>query len=572
MGWDGFKEWVLEGSFWAALAVSAFFLALVFMPILFPPKNPPYPIKDRPVSGGVLRMDVPGPIGDLYPFSGASGYSTYAMQMMYNSLCRRADRGGVEPELAEAWESGPDGLEWTFRLRRGVRFHHGREMTAEDVSMSLMTYFRELAPVYLDQILRVETPDPYTVEVVFSRPTGSFLDVAAEIPIVPSECLTPDHDWFNRPVGTGPFRVNSRKGDEEIFLAAFPDFFRGEPHLEGVRISRCDRWQDVWWRIFAEQTDIILEAEPKDRKYYEFSSYLMRTAVSDTVQYHVLLFNQSRPPLDDVRARRALSLAVKRDGLSENVRTGIRPGTRSGERNPEPEDPWLLHAEEYQVIRSLELLESAGWKDRDGDGYLDRAGIPLTLRLVAPAGLTWEQDMIQRVMRDLLRIGVRMEWRFVDQREMLEGILKTRDFDAVFSLVRLNPEQPQSLSNNFHSSGIWNFGGYSNPFVDRILEHLFREPDSRVRGELYAEFVRRITEDQAWMVLGRKQVVSTLSNYFGGFEHIRMSFPKRPRYHEVYLKEGAEPGSFQLLAHERAGHRGFWADKWTPLEILIRTP
>lgn len=188
-----------------------------------------------------LRFPLSGPVHTLDPLRTNFAAESHMIRQLFDTLVRyHARTGVVEPHLAHAWETDPTRTRWTFFLRKGVLFHHGREMTASDVKYSLErpTFF-DLPLLYrwaYEQIERIEVLGPTLLEIVLKTPNELFLAFLAtpRTSIVPRDACERAGDRFGiAPVGTGPFKLTHRD-ETTIVLEAFTAYFKERAHFDRV--------------------------------------------------------------------------------------------------------------------------------------------------------------------------------------------------------------------------------------------------------------------------------------------------------------------------------------------------
>ncbi|WP_058301968.1 ABC transporter substrate-binding protein [Gorillibacterium timonense] len=199
-------------------------------------------VRDGHRRSDMLRFPLPQIIHTLDPakilFSGES----HLVQQLFDGLVRSDSKGGLHPHAAHAWEADSGRTQWTFYLRKGIRFQHGRELTSEDVRYTLDRLIR-LAPhglfswVYRG-IEKMETPDEYTVRIKLDRPNELFpaFLASSRASLVPKDLCEELGDQFGQhPTGTGPYRLAERYGDVWS-LVAFEDYFQGRGFLDRIEV------------------------------------------------------------------------------------------------------------------------------------------------------------------------------------------------------------------------------------------------------------------------------------------------------------------------------------------------
>ena len=291
--------------------------------------------QDKPRYGGELVALVPSepPTYDGHA-EGTFGV-VHPLAPHYNGLLRidPFDRTGtrVVPDVAESWTVAKDGLTYTLKLRRGVKFHDGAEMTSRDVKAS---YDKIVSPPegvrsYRKGAYRaveaVEAPDPYTVRFRLKWPQASFLTLLASPYswIYKADILEKDIRWYERNVlGTGPFKfVEHVKGSHWVSKKN-PDYWdKGKPYLDGYRVLFISASSAQVAAIRAERAHIQFRGFSPAERDSLVAALGPKITVQESPWDCVLLvaMNHERKPFDDKRVRKALTLALDRWDASRNL-------------------------------------------------------------------------------------------------------------------------------------------------------------------------------------------------------------------------------------------------------------
>ncbi len=268
-----------------------------------------------------IGMSAPD-IGQIDPHKATTTQDKPMTGWVFNGLVRfkpgSGDLGGLEPDLAESWEKSADGKEWTFKLRKGVKFHgeYG-EMTAEDVVFSLKRAADPKTSNFsgdYSSFADVVAVDPHTVKITLKNPVPSLLGLVANYHggnIVSKKAVEKLGDDFRlKAVGTGPFMVGEYKPKESVTFVANPNYFRGKPKIERVvyRFIQADAARDLAFE--SGEIDVIYGRQ--DQKWVE--RFKTRDdAVVDTVrpaELSMLHINMSQKPLDNPKVREAIGYAL----------------------------------------------------------------------------------------------------------------------------------------------------------------------------------------------------------------------------------------------------------------------
>ena len=197
-------------------------------------------VRPAHAAANVLRIGISTSLNTLDPMMVTTGDEYIYANLVFNGLARMREDLVVEPDLAESWSFSDDLKRWTFRLRRGVKFHDGQEMVADDVVAS----FRRLldpagtSPVrsQYDMVESVSAPDAATVVFQLTIPYGGLADILTDrqVKIVPRSATA---QLATQPIGTGPFKFVSYTAGDRLVLARHPGYFEsGLPKVDGVEL------------------------------------------------------------------------------------------------------------------------------------------------------------------------------------------------------------------------------------------------------------------------------------------------------------------------------------------------
>jgi peptide/nickel transport system substrate-binding protein len=460
---------------------------------------PPVGVYRRPLGNDPTTLD-PARLRDVY--------SLAVGQQLFDGLVQFDQTLSITPALAQFWVASRDGLTWTFTLRKGVKFHHGREVTSDDVVYSFTRLLdpktrsgaadhllgiqgaQDFREGRVDHVAGLAAVDRYTVRVSLTEAPVPFVSVLAvgQAKIVPRELVEQQGEAFGtQPVGTGPFRFVRWERGKEIVLAANPDYFDGPPKLARLvfRIFPGERLDDV----FAEFRAGSLEDSPIPSKEYRqvIASHVyqyVRRPIFGLRHYGI---NTRMKPLDDRRVRQALIYAIDREAVVSEVWLGryapargiLPPGTLGF--NPK------LKGYPYDRARARELLAQAG--------YPDGRGLP---PVVIWSSVRSEEILREheRIRKDLQAVGVTAELQYNPDWPSFSKAMSERKLPVfVRGWFADVPDPENFLAKLFHSTSPWNYMGYANPAVDSLLDRARTESDTVHRVELYRRAEEMVLED-----------------------------------------------------------------------------
>ncbi len=481
--------------------------------------------------GGTYRRPLANDPATLDPARQRDIYSLAVGQQLFDGLVEFDQTLNITPALAQFWIASRDGLTWTFTLRKGVKFHHGREVTADDVVYS---YTRLLDPRIRSggadllmniqgatefregrakQVAGLAAPDRYTVRVTLTEAPVPFVSMLAvgQAKIVPRELVEERGDAFgSQPVGTGPFRFVRWERGKEIVLAANADYFDGPPKLARLifRIFPGERREGA----FAEFQRGALEDSwipTKDyRQIIASQSYqYFRRPIFNLRHYG---FNTRTKPFDDRRVRQAILYAVDREAVVSEIWLGrhalargiLPPGTLGF--NPK------LKGYPYDPARAREVLAEAGYPG-------GRGLPPLTIwSSVRSEEVLREHEQIRK---DLEAVGITAEFQYNPDWPSFSRAMQERKLPIFLRAWFADVPDPENfLAKLFHSGSPFNYMGYSSPAVDALLDKARAEPDMTRRVEVYHRAEEMILEDAPVIPISHQTYERLFQPYVKGVE------------------------------------------------------
>ena len=425
---------------------------------------------------GVLRIGISTSLNTLDPLLTTLGDEYIVDNLVFNGLTRMREDLSIEPDLAESWSFTPDLKRWTFRLRRGVKFHNGDELVAEDV----VAMFRRLldpataAPARSqnDMIAAVSAPDAATVVFELKVPYSGLADIMSDrqVKITPRSAVA---QMAIKPIGTGPFKFVSYAPGDRVVMTRNPDYYEpGLPKIDGVELRIIPEMSVRIAALQAGDIDALWDL-PLDQVKDVGKQAGLRADSLPTASWDGAIMHNGIPPFNNLKVRQAFQLGVNKADLVELVLFGQGLPTISPIPPTHPfyaKDVVIPPADPAAARR---MLAEAGHPD----------GIKMTM--IVPIG---------RPLRE--RLGV-----------SLQQLLKPAGFDFQLQRVpystytaEVSGKSPLYIDGFFarptidtstypflHTGASWNeqMWHYSNPEVDKALETARTSGDVAVQKNSY---------------------------------------------------------------------------------------
>ncbi len=398
--------------------------------------------------------------------------------MMYSQLVRFDGDMNVVPELAESWQISPDGLAWTFKLRPGVKFHDGQELTSADVKFTFDRLF-EVSPGKSDFIAvdKVEPVGKYGIKFVTKEPFAGLLAALGGFwGFIISEAGIKKYGDLNKAaLGTGPFMLEDWKVEQQLVLKKNPNYFRkGQPYVDALTLRVIPDEANI---VAALRTGQIHHAFLEDNKNFNLlkDEKTLTGYRSSRLGYDYLNINASRGPLKDVRVRQAISWTVDRSQVMRVAASGFgrltAPATQPMKQWQIPEEQWMRYYK-ADVEKAKKLMADAG----QANGFTVKLlVIPTFPTMVSGAPVVASQ---------LKRIGINAEIENVEYAIWIKRWL-AHDFDMTMNTTPGYADPDTAFFRALHSTKGQNWNSWSVPELDAALELGRRTMDPKKRKEIY---------------------------------------------------------------------------------------
>ncbi|MCG8337222.1 MAG: ABC transporter substrate-binding protein [Proteobacteria bacterium] len=450
-------------------------------------------------------------------------YDATGMQISHNllfsTLVTLSADLRIIPRLAERWEN-PDDKTYVFYLRKGVRFHDGKPLTAEDVKFTFDHLKNKetkslFAGTYNKSIDSIKVINPHKVEFKLKQVVASFT-TSIIMPIIPKHVVTAGDDFPKKLIGSGPFKFVSQSPNQ-IVLEKNTDYYKGSPKVDKVvyKIIKDDNTRFLKMR--KGELDLVINSMPL-KKINDFRkkplNNMYRVIENPGLSYQYLSFNVSAPEVQDVRIRQAIAHGID---VKEIVKYRLQGhakqsfGVLSAQNWYTEED---VPKFTYDPETAKKILEEAGFKDPDGDGPQPR----ITLEMKTSTNK--ETIGIARIMKSqLAKIGIKLDVKSYEWGTFF-GDIKNGNFQMT-SLRWVGITEPDFYYDLFHSSMMppngRNRGRYNNPEIDKLAEQGRLELNPKKRKEIYSKIQKIIAKDLPYFSLWHRNNISLVHKRVSGY-------------------------------------------------------
>jgi peptide/nickel transport system substrate-binding protein/oligopeptide transport system substrate-binding protein len=436
---------------------------------------------------------------------------------LFNGLIRFNENLDIIPDIARSWSLSKDQVTYTFRLRRDVRFSNGRRITAHDVRYSFervltpgtkapLTWVferiegsKDFMEGKTDSLSGIRVVNDHTLVLKLEQPFGPFLSLLAMTTayVVPREDVDRlGQDFGTHPVGSGPYVLAEWKHGQHLVLTAREDYFEGRPKLNGIQ-----------YRVIPEDLTAVLEFETGRLDVLQIPSSEYRRYTTDPawrdqvygrpgLNTYYLGLNCLRPPLNDVRVRRAVNMAIDRQHILNTVfeKRGI---LASG---PVPPGLWKgaawqrgLAGYSYDPKKAKALIQEAG-----AEGSTIRIYITMDTEVL---------DIVEIIQSYLKKAGLIVEITSLDWSALKHAVNEGEPDAFWLSWWADYPDPENFLYPLFHSASVGSGGNRTrcvDPELDRLIENAQHTTNEKQRYRLYHSAEDRIVQNAPWVFMWHK--------------------------------------------------------------------
>lgn len=399
------------------------------------------------------------------------------------------------------------GMEITYRLKQGVRWHDGHPLSSADVAFTQSFVMNPKLAIMErqghDLVEAIETPDPWTVKVRLKEVYGPYLQLFRAI--LPAHRLRGLSDptqspFLKAPIGTGPFQFAGWVPGQKIVYAANPQWHGGRPQLDGLEARILPNDEAAFLAFKRKEVDLLLDLTQVQGRAVRSMGPGFTFHATRALQWEQLSFRLDHPILKDLRVRQAILHAIDREALAKHATDGAWPAAWS-DQHPRSwaHDPGMVGAFRPDPARAARLLDEAGWR-LGWDGLRRRGGQRLILGLTTTQNARRRKNEVAYIQASLRRLGMEVRPEFYPSATLFasppEGRLATGRFDMAIWAWDAGPD-PDNV-NLWHSARIppkgTNYSRLRDPVVDQLLSRATRSLNQGERAKLYRQCSHRLAE------------------------------------------------------------------------------
>ena len=463
--------------------------------------------------GGILKMGIQGDPVALDPHKTSLTATNHVTDLIYSRLVTIDATLSPKPDLAESWEISPDGLLYTFKLRKGVKFHNGQPFVAGDVKYS---YERVLDPATkstqtsaLTSISKIDVPDDSTVKITLKQPNSAFVVGlwSANYSIVKKEDVDKNGDLTKTANGTGPFKFKDYTPNTKVTLERFADYWdTGKPYLDGIEMVPVPDDTARSTAIRTGTVDFIEYAPAKDIPQLKADKTLTIAGDQNTnIRYLGFNLTMKDKPWANPKVRQAISLAMDRPaivdaafyGLAIPTLTIFPPGYWATLDTPVPPQ---------DIKGAKAMLADAGF----GSGFKTTIKTWSSYPFLSNAALA--------VQDQLKQIGITADVQPEDNGTFI-GDNTSKNYELLVSGTSGYTDPNEIMLTNFGSGLTSNNSGYSDPDFDKLVAQGVAVTSQDDRKKVYAQLQQKLLADNPWVMLYVGSQYEAMKSFVKGYVH-----------------------------------------------------
>lgn len=492
-----------------------------------------------PAYGGIIEEGVIGEPRHINPLLSQSDSDRDLVKLIYSGLLKYNNEGKLLPDLAKSYETSPDELSYTVRLREDVLWHDSQPLKADDIIFTI-AIAQNIDYGSLQRInwqgVEVEKVNDRALIFRLKNKYAQFLNNLT-LPILPQ------HIWENikpinfglselniKPIGTGPYKFKSLRKDKSGRIVRYElttnkTFYNKQPFIEKIRIKFYESEDSLINAYNKNEVENLATISPQNIKKLKFKQRLNIEKMK-MPRYFGIFFNQNQSKiLSDKNVRLALAYATRKKSLIEKVLENNGLAVDSFILGEIFEPNQEIKKYEYNKQLAMETLQKAGWDKQDENGILKKGDDKLNIRLTT---LTWPElaATAQNLKEQWKEIGVEVEVENLPS-SVLQQAIKDRNYQMLLfgEILNLDPD----LFSLWHSSqkrdpGL-NISLYDNKNADTLLEDARKTLNSADRLKKYQEFQKLIIEDIPALLLYSPYYLYGHSKKIKGFENQIIATP-----------------------------------------------
>ncbi|MCR5684118.1 MAG: ABC transporter substrate-binding protein [Lachnospiraceae bacterium] len=456
--------------------------------------------------GGNVTIGITQDLDSLDPHKAVAAGTKEVLYNIFEGLIKVSKDGEFVPAVAESYTISEDGKEYDFKLRKNVRFHNGKTVTAEDVIYSLKrtagmleTDEPDVSKIAAFSIISdiIKTDDG--VKVILSEPNTELIGYFTSS-IIPCDYA----DQAKSPVGTGPFKFVSYSALQNFVVAKNEDYYiKGVPYLDQVTFKICANTDAAFMELMGGGMD-ILPYLTNDQANQLAGKMDVVDGTMNLVQ--ALFMNNAVAPFDNVKVRQAICYAINRQEILDLVAggKGVVIGTNMFPSFTKFYDGSLVNTYPYDLEKARALLAEAGYPD----------GFSFTITI--PSNYEFHVRTGEVIVEQLKKVGIKAEIKLVEWASWVSDTYVGRQYET--TIIGLDSKlAPSDVLRFYPTSSSKNFINYFNDDFDAIFAKAQKAVNEAEKAEYYKQLEKKLTEEAVSAYIQSPAQLVAINKNLGGY-------------------------------------------------------
>jgi peptide/nickel transport system substrate-binding protein len=372
--------------------------------------------------------------GSIDPRQGVGGPNLAPKLLIFEPPVYFDENYNLQPLLLTSWKPSKDAKTWTLHLRKGVKFTDGTPLNAEALFFSIR--YMTSPGSGLANIQSMDSVDEYTVRLSLKKPDAIFIHTISSLGLMSPTCVD-KKGRFVKPVGTGPFQFVEYIEGRRLVYQKNEDYWGEKPKVDKVVIKIIPDFNTRAMALESGEIDVAdyLPAEILKKLETDPGFTVARKIPSPCPNW--IGMNTKKEPFNDVRVRKAVNYAVDVETIVDKLINSILPDLAVAATKGPHSQPLFkhivnpdLHWYGYDVAKSKQLLEEAGWRDMDGDGIVDKNGRPFRVELISSLLYAEGTEIAEAVQSQLKAAGIDVAVRVLESGARFQAY-REKKFDMI---------------------------------------------------------------------------------------------------------------------------------------------
>ena len=469
------------------------------------------------------------PVGQFNSAYASDASDLQVIGLIFTPLLNNDEKGNPIPNVADKWDISEDKKTYTFKLKEGIKFSNGDELTADDVAFTYTTLCdpsydgsRSNAVEDLDgykqyrdgndkSVRGIKVIDKNTISFTFSEPNSSAIYkfnhgiMPKSVYDFPKGNIQKVKDLFSKPVGAGPYKLVEHKQGQEVVLERNDNYFKGQPKIKNM-VLKVTNGKTNLQELMSGNIDIEeIGIKPESVQQLQSAGFLNLDVCLDN-GYNYIGWNLNNEKFKDKKVRQALTYGFNRKAFTDSYYKGYAEVING----PILPMSWAytddLNKYEYNVEKANELLDEAGWKI-GSDGIREKDGEKLSIRWLTYTDSKFVDTLIPILKEDWKKIGIEVTPELVEFGTLSSTVREKRDYE-MFNMawsLSVDPDPSGLFGIDQDKPGGHNFVGWRNDEADKLLKDALQETDQEKKKDIYVKWQKIANEELPYMFLNQNK-------------------------------------------------------------------